>query len=80
MTNTTDIIDGGIAILDSDLNEIKHLLRWGTFGIDGKQPLQYVRLIDCSTEHLSNILKQRNISEIYQKVIGLILKDRKIDI
>lgn len=50
---------------------------WGTFGGDGKQPLKWVRLIDCSTEHLLNILRtQFYISTLYVKVINLILEGR----
>jgi hypothetical protein len=59
------------------LEDAKKSLRWGTYGIDGKQPLQYVRLIDCATDHLRKILSGQPISELYREVIESILKDRK---
>ena len=31
---------------------------WGTYGPDGKQLLSWVYLVDCSTEHLNNIMAQ----------------------
>lgn len=58
------------------LEDAKKSLRWGTYGIDGKQPLNYVRLIDCSTDHLQKILSGQPINEIYRDVITSILEDR----
>ena len=37
---------------------------WGTYGLNGDQPLKWVRLIDCSTDHLQAILRQPHISQI----------------
>lgn len=53
---------------------------WGTYGKCGTQPLTYVRLIDCSTEHLLAILKQYNITPIYPPIIRKILSDRGVEI
>lgn len=36
---------------------------WGTVGVSGRDPLKYVRLIDCSTEHLKNILKTEYLTK-----------------
>ena len=30
---------------------------WGTYGKSGRDPIKYVRLCDCETDHLQNILK-----------------------
>jgi hypothetical protein len=51
---------------------------WGTFGKTGNDPLTYVRLIDCSTEHLQAILRsQKQIwGTDYEYLIRAILRDR----
>ena len=33
---------------------------WGTYGKSGKDPIKYVKLCDCETDHLQNILKTQN--------------------
>jgi hypothetical protein len=51
---------------------------WGTRGKDGKEELKWVRLIDCSTEHLKAILNtQAHISVEYRETIQFILKERE---
>ena len=63
-------------------NVIKGKLLWGTRGKDGKQPLKYVRFIDCESEHLQSILdytgygKGKELSKIQKDVIKSILYDR----
>jgi hypothetical protein len=62
------------------LEEAKQKLMWGTYGLpprDGK--VKWVRLIECSTEHLSAILlTQPQITAITREVIYSILNDRKM--
>jgi hypothetical protein len=53
---------------------------WGTYGKCGTQSLTFVRLIDCSTEHLQAILKQKGITPIYPPIIRKILSDRGVTI
>jgi hypothetical protein len=36
---------------------IREVFKWGTYGIDGKQPLKYVILKDMSWDHIDAILK-----------------------
>jgi hypothetical protein len=58
-----------------------HTLPWGTFGKEGKGPLRWVKLGDCSTEHLRAILRtQPQITEIYRTGIKQILKDRGVKV
>lgn len=53
-------------------------LMWGTFGKNGDQPLQWVPLGGCSTEHLQAILRtQHQLSPFYRSIIINILKIRK---
>lgn len=60
-----------------DFGVIKANLRWGTRGKDGDQPLKYVKLVDCTTEHLHAILDtQSQILPLVRSVIHAILEDR----
>lgn len=52
--------------------------QWGTRGVDGKLPLRVVKLVDCDSEHLKNILRtQSHISSLTTLVITAILMERK---
>jgi hypothetical protein len=63
---------------------IKHRLLWGTRGLDGHQPLKWVRLMDCTSDHLQAILDypyptNKRLSSLYKKVIKDILaKDKHV--
>lgn len=63
---------------------IKHKLLWGTRGVDGKQPLTYVRLFDCTSKHLQAILDYpyppgKQLSPIHAEVIkDILMSDRGI--
>jgi len=59
------------------LDVIKQKLLWGTRGKDGKQPFRWVRLIDCSAEHLQAILDTQIISSLYRDVIKSIMETEK---
>lgn len=78
--NDTSIIKDSIAIESSDIEKLKPLLRWGTFGPSGKDPLTYVRLVDCSSDHLHTILKTQPCGDVYKTVIRSILKERQYEI
>ena len=78
LQNST-IIDGSLAIDESDICMILPYVRWGTCGKDGKQPLEYVRLVDCDDEHLKAILKTQPWGNLYPKIIWLILANRALN-
>lgn len=62
----------------SNFNEIKFKLQWGTFGEPRGKILKWVRLVDCSSELLHTILaKHLTLPKITLNVIGAILKDRE---
>jgi hypothetical protein len=44
--------DPGVVVTEAQAN-----LLWGTYGKSGKEPLKWVRLIDCETDHLQAILR-----------------------
>lgn len=51
--------------------------RWGTYGKNGDQPLRWVKLKDCETDHLQAILEtQINLDKGYKQTIQEILQAR----
>lgn len=69
--------DGEIIFVDRTKEEALYQARWGTYGPNGTDPLKYVRLIDCSTDHLTNILRtQHQIEPSTRYIINEILKMR----
>lgn len=63
---------------NDDFQKIKDRLLWGTRGKSGKEPLKWVPLKECETDHLKNILKDCRIklNGVTEKVIESILNDR----
>jgi len=61
----------------STITEIKNKLLWGTYGKSGKEPLKFVKLIDCEIEHLENILRNiKKLNPLYEFIIILILMEK----
>ncbi|GAF91876.1 unnamed protein product, partial [marine sediment metagenome] len=52
-------------------------LRWGTYGKNGDQPLQYKLLTECETDHLLAILENALPGPKYRMAIFSILKDQR---
>jgi len=66
----------GLTIGD-DFEKIKNKLLWCTRGKDGKSPAYWVKLADCDTNHLENIITEmKYVHPITKKVIISIIKDR----
>jgi len=64
---------------DTTFIEAKKQMTWGTYGKHRSEPLKYVRLMDCSTEHLKAILRtQGQIVDLTRLVIESILEDREL--
>ena len=61
---------------ESSQEDIENKLVWGTYGIKGDQPLTWVFLKDCETNHLINILKVPNLSPLIKVVIESLLSKR----
>lgn len=66
-------------VIRASFDDLKKIARWGTFGPSGNDPLKWVKLIDCSTEHLEAILKTQHhiIGTAYVDIIKSILADRR---
>lgn len=67
--------------VNDKFEDICDKLVWGTYGKNGKEPLTWVLLKNCETDHLKNILKDKGklkdkLSDLYIKVIQSILKKR----
>jgi hypothetical protein len=73
--------------MDRAIERLKHTMLWGTYGKGGlahcagtcpEHRLRWVRLIDCSSEHLLAILvTQPHITFEHRVVIASILADRR---
>ena len=61
----------------SSVTDVIEKLLWGTYGKDCEQPFKWVRLIDCESEHLNNILKNVKVDLIRQRTIHAILEERE---
>ena len=71
-------------LTDEEIDTLKYCVKWGTYGKGGNEPLKWVRLIDCSSEHLVNIIKNLHIfggyhNHPYFQIIQSILKDRQYE-
>lgn len=58
---------------------VRRSLKWGTYGLpsQGETSLKIVRLCECDSEHLMNILSsQTHISDLCKKAIKRILWER----
>ena len=58
---------------DDDISIKADKMVWGTRGKLGDEPLRYVFLKDCETEHLEKILEQKNIASYMPEIIQYIL-------
>lgn len=67
-----------LSVYDNDNFElIRNTMEWGTYGVDGKQPLQYRTLRCMSNNHIKMILKtQTHIRQWSKKIFEKELKYR----
>lgn len=65
---------------DDDHITVRESFKWGTRGIDGKQPVQYILLKDLNTDHVEAILDtQTQLSDTIRQQFVNELKFRKQD-
>lgn len=62
---------------DDPIEVIREVLRWGTFGKNGDQPLTYVLLKDMEDAHIKAILD--NYTTVYENVFKRELEYRGVD-
>lgn len=64
---------------DASIEQKAEKLIWGTRGKNGDQPLKYVLMKDCETDHLNAILETQIITKDRRNVIEYIIRKRKIE-
>lgn len=86
ISGETYMVDGGISYLKRTINDHKAEIMdifyedghkacrvvdiWGTYGINGDEPLSYISVSEMSDSHMSNILANvENINETIKKII-----------
>ena len=55
----------------------RNILKWGTYGKDGNQPLQYKTIAEMETAHLGSVIALRGISPILRECMVNELKLRR---
>jgi len=56
---------------DDPFDLIRRAFAWGTFGKDGKQPLQWKLLADLDDDHIEAILETQNLRPMVLKLFKL---------
>jgi len=51
----------------------RHIVKWGTYGINGDQPLKYVSVAEMDTAHIEAVLK--NVSFIASVIKAVMIKE-----
>jgi hypothetical protein len=51
----------------------RHIVKWGTYGINGDQPLKYVSVAEMDTAHIEAVL--RNVSFISPIIKAVMIKE-----
>ena len=64
--------------LDDPHEQIREVVRWGTYGRDGKQPLTYIAIKDMSEDHLQACIDNvPNMRSSFRTIMVNELKYRK---
>jgi hypothetical protein len=65
--------------LEDGQDKVRDVVKWGTYGIDGNQPLTYILLKDMNTEHIRAVLENvPRMSPAYKEAFKEELKLRSI--
>jgi hypothetical protein len=67
-----------MCLYDNEPHKVQsEVLTWGTYGKDGKQPLQYKTIAEMDTAHLEAVVEMSNVSLILHECMSNELKLRK---
>ena len=92
LTGKTYMVDGGLnyvrrsvhadqidmCLYDNEPHKVQsEVLTWGTYGKDGKQPLQYKTIAEMETAHLEVVVEMVGVSPILHQCMVNELKLRK---
>lgn len=62
---------------DSDFEEIRKLLTWGSRGKDGKQTMKFLSLSEMENDHLNALLGLDYVGDMYKEMFRKELEYRK---
>lgn len=72
--NGNNYVDTSLSSND-DFDKIRNEFEWGTKGVNGKQPLQYIKLKDMEATHIESILSTqllaKEIKDIFKKELDI---------
>lgn len=79
--NSNHYVDTSLSSND-DFDKIRNEFEWGTRGVDGKQPLQYIKLKDMEATHIESILATQfllaqEIKDIFKKELDIRAKIKR---
>lgn len=67
-----------MSLYDDQPHEVQRdVLSWGTYGINGDQPLQFRTIADMETSHLEAVVELRNVSLVLRECMEVELRNRK---
>jgi hypothetical protein len=73
----TDVTD--TSLYDDEPHVVQRdVLLWGTYGINGDQPLKYVKISEMETAHIEAVLEIKGISKVHEACMQNELIYRKV--
>lgn len=87
----TYMVDGGLAYLrrsinddqvelsmyeDEDHSVQRDILKWGSYGVDGTEPLHYISIGRMDTDHIEAVLKLANVMPVMADCMRRELEER----
>jgi len=67
-----------LALYDDEPHEVqREVLKWGTRGINGDQPLTFKPISEMDTAHIGNVIGMQNVNPVHRKCMAEELRRRK---
>ena len=67
-----------LALYDDEPHEVqREVLKWGTRGVNGDQPLTFKPISEMDTAHIGNVIGMQNVSPVHRKCMAEELRRRK---
>jgi hypothetical protein len=66
-----------LALYDDEPHVVqRHIVKWGTYGINGDQPLHYKSVAEMDTDHIQAVVSMQNVRDVIKKCMIEELKRR----